>query len=200
MKKKGILGGTFDPIHNGHLYIASEALKTLALDEVIFVPAGNPPHKRGKSITDAYTRYEMVNMAIRGYDKFSISNYEIEKKGYSYTYETLQYFKSVEPCELYFITGADCLMYIDKWKESDKIFENCSLVVFNRPGFTKEEIIKEKQKVERFYGHNIIYMDLLNIEISSSYIRDKIKEGFNVEYFMPPEVYNTIKTLGIYKV
>ena len=95
MKKIGVFGGTFDPIHIGHIYIAYEAYKILELDEVIFMPAGNPPHKKWKDITDEIIRYEMVKKAIEPYSFFSINNYEIEKKGLSFTYETLRYFHKV---------------------------------------------------------------------------------------------------------
>lgn len=199
MKKKGIFGGTFDPIHNGHLYIAQEAVSAFDLDEIIFVPTGNPPHKTHRDITDANIRYELVKMAIRDYDKFSISDYEIRKNGYSYTYETLDYFKSLEDSELYFITGADCLMDIYKWKNVDKILSKCKFVVFNRPGYSKEEILVQKDKVEKFFNKDIIFLDLLNLEISSSYLREKIKSGINVEFFLPPSVYNTIKELKVYE-
>ncbi len=199
MKSIGILGGTFDPIHNGHLYIAQEALNAFNLDKVIFVPGGNPPHKRDKNITSPSIRYELVKMAIREYPEFSISDYEINKKGYSYTYETLEHFKEKEEnAQIYFITGADCLMHIYEWKNVHSILKLCNFVVFNRPGYSREEILKQKLKVENQYKKEILLLDLLNIEISSSYIRDKIKAGVNMEYFMPPAVYNTIITLKLY--
>ncbi|WP_032120914.1 nicotinate-nucleotide adenylyltransferase [Clostridium amazonitimonense] len=199
MKKKGIFGGTFDPIHIAHIYIAQEAVKQFSLEELVFVPTGNPPHKNGKVITDAILRYEMAKMSIRNYKEFSISDYEILKKGYSYTYETLQYFNSIESSKLYFITGADCLMDIYHWKNIKEIFKNCTLVVFNRPGYNIEDILVQKSKVEKEFQTEILWLDLLNLDISSTYIREKIKEGINMEYFLPSGVYNTINTLGLYR-
>lgn len=108
------MGGTFNPIHLAHLYIAYEAKEQLNLDKVIFMPAGNPPHKKN-TIIDAKFRYEMVRKAIEGYEGFEINSYEIEKNGYSYTYETLNALKE-DDLKLYFIAGADSLMDIEKWK------------------------------------------------------------------------------------
>ena len=125
MKKIGIIGGTFNPIHLAHLYIAYEAKCQLNLDKVIFMPAGSPPHKKNEDILEAPLRYKMVLEAIKKYEDFEISNYEIEKEGFSYTYETLENFKSKDNI-LYFITGADCLINIEKWKNPDRIFKTSS--------------------------------------------------------------------------
>ncbi|MDK0619237.1 nicotinic acid mononucleotide adenylyltransferase, partial [Clostridium perfringens] len=102
-------------------------------------PAGSPPHKKNEDILEAPLRYKMVLEAIKKYEDFEISNYEIEKEGFSYTYETLENFKS-EDNILYFITGADCLINIEKWKNPDRIFKTSKLVVFNRPGYDKESL------------------------------------------------------------
>ena len=135
MKKIGIIGGTFDPIHNGHIYIAYEAYKKLDLDLIMFMPNGNPPHKRGKKITNDETRCEMVEKAIAPYSFFAINYYEIKKQGLSFTYETLKYLKnSLDEVDLYFITGADCLMDLHLWRNVDDIMKYCKFVVFNRPG------------------------------------------------------------------
>lgn len=198
MKSKGIFGGTFDPIHIAHMYIASEALRQLSLDEVIFVPNGSPPHKKGDKVTDPKVRYELTKIAISDYNRFSISDYEIFKKGYSYTYETLQYFKSIDKSKLYFIVGADSLMEIYSWKNIECILKDCTLVVFNRPSYNKEDILVQKSKVEREFQTEILWLDLLNLDISSSYIRDRIKEGINIEYFLPYGVYDCIKAMGLY--
>ena len=117
MKRYGMMGGTFNPIHLAHLYIAYEAKETLNLDKVIFMVAGNPPHKKESPIIDSNYRYDMVKMAIKDYSGFEISDYEIQKQGYSYTYETLKYLKDQEEdVEVFFISGADSLMDIEKWK------------------------------------------------------------------------------------
>ena len=117
MKRYGMMGGTFNPIHLAHLYIAYEAKEALSLDKVIFMVAGNPPHKKDTKVIDAKYRYNMVQKAIESYEGFDISDYEIQKEGYSYTYETLKYLKGdKEDIEVFFIAGADSLMNIEKWK------------------------------------------------------------------------------------
>jgi nicotinate-nucleotide adenylyltransferase len=199
MIKKGIFGGTFDPIHNGHLYIAHEALHRLALDSILFMPAGNPPLKTGRKKTDASIRYELVKMAIRREKRFSLSSYEIEEKGVSYTYKTLDHFKAIEPeTEWYFITGADCLVSLNLWKNVERILEACKLVVFNRPGFAKEDILLQKKKVEEHYKKEIIFLDLNLFDISSTAIKHMIKQGRDASYLLPESVYNTALELGIY--
>jgi len=200
MKRKAIFGGTFDPIHNGHLHIAYEALNFLNLDKIIFMPSGNPPHKLKVDKTDAFIRCELIKMAVRGENFFQVSDYEINRKEINYTYKTLEYFISLEPeTDWYFITGVDCLMELDSWKNVDRILSGCKLVVFNRPGYERDEIFKQKLKIEKIYSEEIIFMDLPLLDISSSKIKKKIKNGDNVSYLMPNGVYNTVLELGLYK-
>ena len=200
MNRKAIFGGTFDPIHNGHLHIAYEALNFLNLDQIIFMPSGNPPHKLKVDKTDAFIRCELIKMAVRGESFFQVSDYEINRKEINYTYKTLEYFISLEPdTDWYFITGVDCLMELDSWKNVDRILNGCKLVVFNRPGYEKDEILKQKLKIEKIYNKEIIFMDLPLLDISSSIIKKKIKNGDNVSYLMPNGVYNTVLELGLYK-
>jgi nicotinate-nucleotide adenylyltransferase len=197
MKKIGILGGTFNPIHLAHLYIAYEAKCQLDLDKVIFIPAGNPPHKKDKKILEASLRYNMVCEAIKNYEDFEVSNYEVEKEGYSYTFETLQYFKTKDN-ELYFITGADCLMDIEKWKSPEEIFKLSKLVVFNRAGYNKKNLRIQKDKIEEKFNTTVNFLDIIDLEISSSMIRERIKEGKRVDFFLPKEVLNYIEKNNIY--
>ena len=197
MSKIGILGGTFNPIHLAHLYIAYEAKSQLSLDKIIFMPAGSPPHKKDKEVLEASLRYNMVCEAIKNYEDFEISDYEIHKTGYSYTYETLEKFKS-ENNELYFITGADCLMDIEKWKKPEEIFKLSRLVVFNRPSYSKKNLIIQKDKIEMKFNTSIKFLDIIDLEISSSMIRKRIKEGKRVDFFLSKEVLNFIKENNIY--
>lgn len=200
MIKKGIFGGTFDPIHNGHLYIAHKAIEKLNLDYIIFIPSGNPPHKTQKKKTEASIRYGLVNAAIEGEKKFLISDFEINNKELSYTYKTLEYFNNLEPnTEWYFISGADCLIELGSWKNVDKILSLCKLTVFNRPGYSKESILMQKERVEKRYNKEIVFLDINPLNISSTGIKEMIKEGKSVKHLLPERVYNIILKLKLYQ-
>ncbi|KOF56730.1 MULTISPECIES: nicotinate-nucleotide adenylyltransferase [Clostridium] len=199
MEKKAILGGTFDPFHNGHMNIAYESLYRLGLDEIIFMPAGSPPHKNDKIITSPEIRYDMIKKSITGEEKFKVSRYEIDKKGYSYTYKTLEYINSIEKnTELYFITGVDCLMYVDEWKCPEQIFKCSKFVVFNRPGYERKDILRKKSEIENKYEHEVIFMDIPLLDISSTQIRKKVKKCEEIKYLVPREVYDIIKNNKLY--
>lgn len=199
MKKKAIFGGTFDPIHIGHLHVAYEAVYKLNLDSVIFVPAGNPPHKRKKYVTDSKIRYNIVDIAIKDEDKFEISDYELKKQGMSYTYETIEYFKNKEKdTQWFFISGMDCLMEIESWKNVNIILNNVCFVAFSRIGYNINDVKKYKKYLEERYCANIILLDIPIIDISSTYIREKIKYGQEVKYLIPHKAYRYIKDMGLY--
>ncbi|WP_373898927.1 nicotinate-nucleotide adenylyltransferase [Haloimpatiens sp. FM7315] len=199
MKKKAIFGGTFDPIHIGHLHIAYKALYDLKLDEIIFVPSGNPPHKDNKKVTDSKLRYDMVKKAIENEDRFSINDYEIKKQGLSYTYETLDFFNELEKnTKWYFITGVDCLMDIEKWKNVSKILSKCKFIVFNRPGYNIYDILDRKSFVENKYNKKIEFLDIPILDISSTYIREMIGKGEKVYYILPNGVDTYIRENNLY--
>lgn len=199
MIKKAVLGGTFDPIHNGHMHIAYEALYQLKLDKVVFMPAGKPPHKSNRIVTAGNIRYEMVKKAIEDEKRFEIDDYEIVKSGFSYTYETLEYLNTKESdTDWYFISGVDCLIDLSSWKKVDKILQLCTLVVFNRPGYTNSEIKKQKEKMEKIYGEQIVFLDLPLMDISSSNIREKLRNGQNISYLVPGKVNKYIEKAKLY--
>lgn len=198
--KKAIFGGTFDPIHLGHIHIAYEALETLELDNVVFVPSGNPPHKLNRNITDSSIRYEMVQMAIRDEKRFQISSYEMDNKNLSYTYKTLEYFNELErDTDWYFLTGVDCLMELNSWKNVCEILKLCKLIVFGRSGYSKTEIKNRKINIEKQYNCEIAYLDAPILEISSTNIRNMVSNNRYPGYMMKDGVYNTILELGLYK-
>lgn len=201
MKRYGIIGGTFDPIHYAHLYIAYEAKLQLNLDEVIFMPAGIQPFKVENNVTDSLLRYNMVKEAIKPYEDFSVSTHEIEKEGLSFTYQTLEHLKNKlgKECELFFITGADCLISLDRWKEVSKILSLCTFVVFSRGGFDNEVLNKRKKEIEESFKCNIIILELKQLEISSTDIRDRVKNGKRIDFFVPEEVNRFIKENNLYK-
>lgn len=204
MKRYGIIGGTFDPIHYAHLYIAYEAKEQLNLDKVVFMPAAKQPFKTDNVITDSKLRYHMVKRAIEDFDNFSVSDYEIEKGGISFTYETLEYLKEKnrienEKKELFFITGADCLLNIEKWNKVEKIFSLSTIVVFARGGISKGEMLEKKCILEEKYNCKIIILDLNQLEISSTEIRERVKNNKRIDFFVPAEVVNIINEKSLYK-
>ena len=192
------MGGTFNPIHLAHIYIAYEAKEQLKLDKVIFLPAGNPPHKKQDKTIDAIHRFNMVKEAIKTYDKFIIDDYEIKKNGYSYTFETLMHYKNND-VEIFFISGADSLMDLEKWKNPDIVLANCTFVTFNRGQYTNEELIKQKSYLEEKYGAKIILLNIMNMDISSTIIRERIKENKRVDFFLPKEVLEYIEKNNLYR-
>ena len=200
MKRYGMMGGTFNPIHLAHLYIAYEAKEELNLDKIIFMVAGNPPHKKESKIIDSKYRYNMVQKAIEGYEGFEISDYEIKKNGYSYTYETLRYLKGdEEDVEVFFIAGADSLMDIEKWKNTKEVLNNCTFVVFNRGDFNRETLKSQKEYLENKYQAEIVLLDIMSIDISSTIIRKRIKEEKRVDFFLPNKVLEYINDNDFYR-
>lgn len=198
--KKAIFGGTFDPIHIGHLHIAYETLYNLHLDKILFMPAGNPPHKNNKKITDAKIRYDLVKKAIESEAYFEISDYEINKSENSYTYETVEVFSELQPdIDWYFLIGVDSLMDLDKWKNVERILSSCKLVVYNRAGFTVEEVSNQLRYIEQKFDKKIIFINMPIIDISSTNIRNNIKVGRNVGYLLPKGVDEIIQELNLYK-
>lgn len=198
--KKAIFGGTFDPIHIGHIHIAYEALYNLHLDKVLFMPAGNPPNKIDKKITDAQIRYDLVKAAVELEPYFEVSDYEINKKEKSFTYETVELFSKIEPnIEWYFLIGVDSLMDLDNWKNVDRILNSCKIIAYNRAGFSMEEVLKQRYHIEQKFDKEIIFLNMPIIDISSTSIRDSIKEGRNVDYLLPRGTEEIIHKFHIYK-
>lgn len=199
MLQKAIFGGTFDPIHLGHLNLAETALKSLKLSKIIFMPAGNPPFKSNKIVTDAKLRYELVKIAIKNNPLFEVSDYELQDESYSYTYKTLEFFKNREPStKWFFLTGMDCLFQIDKWKYPERIFKAAEIIIFNRDGYKIEEIEKQKYYIEQKYETEVTIINMKLYKVSSTEIRKNIKLGNACKNLLPSDVYKKIIELNLY--
>ncbi len=195
--KIGIMGGTFNPIHYGHLFAAEQARYTFSLEEVIFVPSARPPHKDFRVITLPENRYDMVALAISGNPFFKISRIEIDRVGPSYTIDTLIYFKEkLKNKELFFITGADAILEILTWKNTKEIFSLCTVIAATRPEY---EVNKYKKLLGEDMAKRVIVMEIPGLSISSTDIRNRVKEGRPIKYLLPPEVENYIYENRLYR-
>lgn len=199
-QKVGLMGGTFDPIHIGHLILGETAYEQFHLDRVVYMPAGNPPHKRHREgrATDE-ERYEMVQLAIRSNPHFAISDFEMNEDGYSYTYRTLEAIKKAHPdCDLYFIIGADSLFDFDTWREPQRICDNCTLIVATRNHTAAALLDEQIEHVRRKYHAGIEKLESENIDCSSNMIRSWISEGRSIRYYVADPVREYIRKNGIY--
>lgn len=189
MNKIGIMGGTFDPIHYGHLVAAEMARAEFKLDKVLFIPTGTPPHKDRRDISDAELRFEMVKLAIQDNPAFDISALEIERKGPSYTVETLRVLRRMWPDhELYFITGSDALLEIFSWREAEAIFTMIEFIGAARPGFDASDFFLKVQREHPETQGKIHYLEVPALAISSTDIRARVRRGEPIRYLLPEPV------------
>jgi nicotinate-nucleotide adenylyltransferase len=198
----GILGGTFDPIHLGHLIIAETVRDEMALGKVVFVPAATPPHKQERSIADAAHRLEMVRLAIAGNPAFEVSAVEIERGGVSYTIETIEGLRrSVgDEAKLFLIIGADSVPELTTWKDIDHLVHLCTFVVVARPGYRIEDLIREEIGLAPDTRQRVLrhYIDAVRVDISSTDLRARLAEGRSVRYRLPEAVEHYIRSKGLY--
>lgn len=188
MKKIGLFGGTFDPIHTGHLIIAQAVFENTDLDTVIFIPSASPPHKSTDVMFSAEQRSRMISLAIEGNPHFEISDIEMNRKGPSYTIDTIYDIKeAMKPdSDLSFIVGRDNLYEICTWKDPYAIVEECRILVADRPGI-------ETGEIPDWLGKKVELVKAPLIEISSSDIRSRIREGKSIRYLVPDPVADVIE-------
>jgi len=192
-KRIGIFGGTFDPIHLGHLIVAQQAAEKLGLDQVLFIPAGKPPHKGGEKLSPARDRYQMVRLAVRGHRLFKVSDIEIKSKKSSYTVNTLKALKSkYKTAGLFLLLGLDQAVLLSTWKEPQELFELATVCVLSRPGFTRNEVESRWRKMLRFLPVSLI-------DISATAIRDRVRRSQAIRYLVPEEVARYIKNKKLYQ-
>jgi len=213
--KIGLFGGTFDPIHWGHLRSAEEVSETFGLDRVLFIPASIPPHKRGRTATPARDRLELVRLAVAKNPRFSVSTVEILRPGVSYTLDTLRHFagKKREGDSLFFIIGLDAFREIGTWKDFAAIFPLCNFIVTSRPGSKERNPLRgtgvavkklfcydfKRKNYRHHSGTRIFFTELTDIAISASEIRELVRKGKSIRYLVPSEVEKYIKQRGLYR-
>ncbi len=216
--KLGIFGGTFNPIHYGHLTAAEEVKGKLGLDRIIFVPSGNPPLK-DKELADAKHRYKMVKLGISKNRSFAVSDIEYKKKDKSYSVDTVEMLRRIYPgARLYFIAGIDAFTDIPNWWQPDKLVSLADFIVISRPSFKftglasspylkiNRSILKklddaklQTYKTKLKSGRDLIMLHITPVEVSATGIRKLIKRGKNIKYLLPEEVESYIITHKIYK-
>lgn len=186
----GILGGTFNPIHIGHLILAEEALSKLKLDKVIFVPTFIPPHKNIEGSVKPKDRLKMVEAAIKDNPSFEVSTFELDAKKKSYSVDTLKEFRRLHgaSAEFYLITGSDLLKDLFSWKDVNEIFKMSKFIVANRPGYPVKEVPEDVETVV-----------ITPIEVSSDDIRRRLKSGKSIRYLVPEKVRSYIIEHDLYK-
>ena len=199
------MGGTFDPIHNGHLAAAQSVAETFQVDEVHFVPAFSPPHKQSRGITSPFHRFAMVALATVSIDRFRPSTIEVDSLERRYTVETLETMKNAYPgSELLFIIGTDMYQEIETWRNFRRLFELAHLVIVNRPGFPFREdiapfqVLNEKQTPALPTDVTVFYLPFVEQPISSTEIRDDCKKGEQVSHRLPPLVWSYIERNKLY--
>ena len=193
----GVLGGTFDPIHNGHLAIAEEARAALGFDQVLFVPAARQPLKRGEHCAEPHQRLEMARLACLGNSAFEVSPIEIERAGPSYTVDTLEALRSIGSSDLHFIVGADAAADLYRWRAAGRIVALARIVVIGRPGFALDRAAlgQHLPKLEA----RLTLLEGPGLDISSSELRHRIASGRPIRYLTPEPVVEYIARHGLYQ-
>lgn len=199
MHKTGILGGTFNPIHVGHLLLAEWALDALGLEEVWLLPSGESYMKSGQDVLPARERLHMTQLAAAENRRLRCVDTEVQKPGASYTCETLEQLNRENPgTAFYFILGADCLFTMERWREPERIFAACTLVAAMRGERSAEEMEQKKRELERRFGARILLLPFLQVEVSSTQVRERVAGGRSIRYLVPDSVRAYIEEKGFY--
>jgi nicotinate-nucleotide adenylyltransferase len=197
MKKIGIFGGSFNPVHNGHIYLAENIMEKLELDKIIMMPANISPHKLDYEYADGNDRLEMCRLACEGKKNFEVSDWEISRNEISYTYNTVMHFREEYPdCELYLMVGSDMFLCFERWYRYRDILENAVLTVVSREKDDRQDIERKKSEFE-LYG-KIIFPDIAPLVISSTEIRKSIKNHGVFSCYLSEKVVQYIKQKKLY--
>lgn len=191
-RRVGVFGGTFDPPHTGHLVVAGEVYEKAKLDRLLFVPAGEPPHK-SRSLTSPFIRGAMVEAAIRTDPRFQVCDAELQRPGPSYMVDTLAGLAETHPeWSLSLVIGADQVEQFDTWKNPTRITELAEIIALSRSG-------ESAMVAEAIPSHRITWVDVTRIDISSTLIRDRIREGWSVRHMVPDPVLSIIESNELYR-
>jgi len=198
--KIGILGGTFNPIHIGHMEMASIAADVFGLDDVMLIPTGNPPHKSKDDILSKYERYELCLLSAAEYDNIFVSSIEIDRDGYTYTIDTLNELEKVYGLkdDIYFIIGGDTVLQLEKWREFKEVFKRCKFIAFGRVGMDESSILNKIEFLKKEYGAKIGYITADIMNIASRDLRDMIKSGESVAGLIPARAVEYISRYNLY--
>lgn len=201
MKRLGVMGGTFDPIHHGHLVAAEGARHEFSLDEVIFVPALVSPHKAGRRTAAPHHRMTMTLLATLSNPFFSVSDVDLRRPGPSYTVDTLRLLREErgKEAEFFFITGADAILEILRWKDPQLILSMATFVAAARPGYPKERLEEILSRLPREWRSRIVYLEIPALAISSSDLRDRVRRGRPIKYLVPESVEFYVQKEGLYR-
>ncbi len=195
--KVGIFGGAFNPVHNGHMNLAKSYIKSLSLDKLLVIPTANPPHRSGVDFAPAQNRFEMLSLAFEEIDEAEISDIEFRRAGKSYTRDTVDELEKIyKDAEFYLIIGSDQFLCFDKWYRYDELLRKVTLCTAPRDERTGD--ILKKYAAEKLSGGKYFIADFEPVEVSSSDIRKKLKNGEDVSLIMPENVYNYIRKKGLY--
>lgn len=192
------MGGTFNPVHLGHLVIAEAARDAFALDRVVWIPAGDPPHKGNEDLAPQEDRYQMAKLAIQSNPRFEVSRWEIEREGPSYTLHTLLHYRDdegVEADDLFFIGGADTMNDILTWHKHEEVIQNCRFLIASRPGHSLENV---DERLPRHYLERMQEVPVPGLNITSTDLRQRVRDGRSVRYLVPDAVEAYIREHRLY--
>lgn len=198
-RRLGIMGGTFDPIHIGHLACAEQAREAYDLDAVVFVPTGEPAFKRDREVTCARDRLAMCKLAVLPNPHFDVSSMEVDRAGVTYTVDTVRALRAHYPSnvELFFITGADSILSIARWRESAAIAQNVRFIAVTRPGYVVTPEFKEE--LARLGSYDVSYLEVTALAVSSSDLRQRVREGHSLRYLTTLAVCDYVERRGLYR-
>ena len=200
VKTLAIMGGTFDPIHIGHLMTADEVRNEFNVDEVIFMPTGQPPHKDINRVSDSEHRYLMTVLATVENPYFNVSRIEIDRPGTTYTVDTIEAIKKLygPNLKIYFITGADAVHEILTWERVGDLMKICEFVAVTRPGYKRRQLKSTVEELRESFACNVHYLEVPALAISSSYIRDRVEKGKPIQYLVIQSVEKYIRKFNLY--